>query len=30
MSFFSIAPAIRFSHAGKLAGIILPQPTTPT
>ena len=28
MSFFSIAPAIIFSHSGKLAGIILPQPTT--
>jgi len=27
MSFFSIAPAIIFSHSGKLAGIILPQPT---
>jgi len=28
MSFFFIAPAIIFSHSGKLAGIILPQPTT--
>ena len=29
MSFFSIAPVIIFPHSGKLAGIILPQPTTP-